>query len=126
MRALLVVDDDEDLRDLVTLVLDLSGRYESVAVGTVEEAIVELSSVRFDGVLLDLSLHDGSANTVLEQLTSRLGGTAVILFTAAIDIDPTLESSVAGVIRKPFDPLTLADQIDALLTDQPVAERSPG
>lgn len=115
---LLIVDDDEDLRGLVTLVLDMSGRYETVAVGTTDEAITALSAHRFDGVLLDLSLHDRAGESVLAQMAGTGDRTRVILFTAAVQVDAAIMAEVAGIIRKPFDPLTLADQVGTLLTDQ--------
>jgi DNA-binding response OmpR family regulator len=108
VRTVLVVDDDDSLRLLCRVNLELEG-HRVVEATSLAAARAALGEVRPDVVLLDLHIgrEDG-----LELLGELEGPTAprVVLFTGSVDIDPGLRARVHAVVPKPFslDELTAA------------------
>ncbi|MET0349861.1 MAG: response regulator [Rhizobacter sp.] len=69
VRRVLVVEDDEDLRRNLVLLLTADGVVID-AVGTVAEALERLSSTTYDCMEMDLSLSDGSGDELLEKMAA--------------------------------------------------------
>jgi len=69
VRRVLVVEDDEDLRRNLVLLLTADG-VAIDAVGTVAEALERLSSTTYDCMVMDLSLSDGSGDELLEKMAA--------------------------------------------------------
>jgi CheY-like chemotaxis protein len=69
VRRVLVVEDDEELRRNLVLLLS-ADHVEIDAVGTVAEALARLASTRFDCMVMDLSLPDGSGDDLLEKMAA--------------------------------------------------------
>jgi len=67
VRRILVIEDDETLRDNIQLLLQSPG-VEQVGVGTMADALDQLRSTSFDCVIMDLSLPDGSGYDLLESM----------------------------------------------------------
>ncbi|WKB53869.1 response regulator [Eleftheria terrae] len=67
VRQVLVVEDDAQLRDNIGLLLG-SDQARITAVGTVQDALAQLSAQTFDCMVTDLSLPDGSGFELLEQM----------------------------------------------------------
>ena len=59
MRRLLILEDDNELRHNLELLLGRD-QLQIVAVGTLASALEQLSTVTFDCMVMDLSLPDGS------------------------------------------------------------------
>jgi CheY-like chemotaxis protein len=119
----LYVDDDEDLRDVATyaLRLDESMTVRVAASGAAALALIDSEAVRPDVILLDVMMPGMDGPAVLEALRTRPGfsATPVIFVTArahASEKSGYLKSTVAGLITKPFDPVTLAGDVRRILT----------
>jgi Signal transduction histidine kinase len=69
MRRLLIVEDDADLRNNLTLLLARE-QLEIVAVGSLREALASLSTSTFDCLVMDLVLPDGSGYDLLEHMAA--------------------------------------------------------
>lgn len=98
-RELLYVEDDEDLRTLVTGVLR-SGGFETTPVSSAEEALEELRTSTFDIMVTDYNLTGENAAWLLRHAV----GEGLLDHTAALIM--TSESRPAGVegfpiLRKP-------------------------
>lgn len=100
-RAILVIDDDEDLRLLVRTALELHGANVTVADGP-EAARAAVASRAFHVTLVDLSLGDKRGDSLLAELAEggRLGRT--ILMTGSPDVS-TAEAPADALLRKPFE-----------------------
>jgi DNA-binding NarL/FixJ family response regulator len=86
----LVVDDNEDMRRLVRLLVDLTAGTEVVAEATDgAEAIERWRAHRPDVVVLDYRLPDRNGLDVAEQILGEDPGAAIVLFSAFLD-DSTL------------------------------------
>ena len=82
MRRLLIVEDDSELRSNLELLLGRD-QLQIVAVGTLADALEQLSTVTFDCMVMDLSLPDGSGYDLLEHMAGNdeVGFPPVIVYT---------------------------------------------
>ena len=116
LKRILVVEDEGDLRGLVTRILEDSG-YAVLAAEDGWSAIEALQADRPDLVLLDLRLPVLDGWTVLEFARRAVPSPAVALMTVCSDADSIvrgLRSGIAGCVFKPFrirDLVTTCDRI---------------
>lgn len=111
----LVVDDTEDMREVLSRMVERSGHVAEVAADGVE-ATVALSAHRYDVMLLDLSMPRMSGEDVVRWLHAhpeRAGGLRVVVVTAwAGERRGTLqELGITDVLAKPFRLQQLTDLI---------------
>jgi CheY-like chemotaxis protein len=120
----LYVDDEEDIREVAAMSLELDPelRVETCASG--EQALSAAAAAPPDVILLDVMMPrmDGPATLARLQADSRTREVPVIFITArtqAADVRRLLGLGAIGHIAKPFDPLALAGQVRSLLEDPP-------
>lgn len=106
-HRLLVVDDEEVIRDLFSIQLGREGYAVSVA-GSAQQALERLTAERFDLVLLDMKLPDMSGLALLKQLrqTYSVLDLPVIIVSGAghsSDIVAGLQSGANDYLTKPID-----------------------
>lgn len=118
-RKVLVVDDDDVIREVAKLALEVVGGWQvSTAANGVDAGhAAELDPP--DVVLLDVMMPglDGPGTAALLQANRVTREVPVIFMTAKTALaDTGLESvpNAVGVISKPFDPMALAQQINQL------------
>ena len=112
----LVVEDDDDLREIVCEVLEGAG-YEAKAACGGEEALGVLEDPeRPDIILLDLTMPGMSGFELRERLLRipELRSIPTIVMTASRAFDPATLSP-AGVLLKPLDVSQLLEAIDRVL-----------
>lgn len=119
--SLLHVDDEDDIREVVSMALELDPAVTLTSARSGEAALDALrGGLRPDVILLDVMMPRLDGPGTLEQLR-RLEGletTPVIFMTARTqgeEVAHYLSLGSIGVITKPFDPLTLAGQVRDLL-----------
>ena len=117
----LVVDDEDDIRQIAQLSLERIGGWTVVTASSGDEA-VELAAreAPFTVVLLDVMMPGSDGPATLERLRSGpLGAATPIVFLTAkvqpADRQRLLELGAAGVIAKPFDPTQLSKQLWGIL-----------
>ena len=118
MARILVVDDEPDIRELLTEFLAHEG-FEVTAVETGREAIEVFSTQGFDAVLLDWGIPGIRAREVMSQLIEIQPETRIFLMTGNIDEGQRLSGAqgpILGVFRKPFSLRNLADALRRVLT----------
>jgi DNA-binding response OmpR family regulator len=108
----LVVDDDESLRMLCRINLELDG-YRVIEAGSLAEARDALAAGGIDAMLLDLHLGDGDGRDLLASLGSDRP--PVALFTGSEAIGPELQSAADAVLAKPFGIERLAETVRGLI-----------
>ncbi len=113
---ILLVEDDLQLRELVTTILEEDG-YTVIAVAAPADASAILGHVTFDLVITDGFSRTGAATLVNAADVVRMAGvTPVALFTAhKLDPADALKAGFRDLIVKPFDIDTLECQVQALL-----------
>lgn len=105
MKLILVVDDDEALRRMLTRQLAAEG-LESVVAETTEEALKTLAGGRVDAVLLDVVLGQENGWESLRRIR-ELGAVPVAMMSGAtMDGDSLRDARTIGaqaVLQKPFE-----------------------
>jgi len=102
---ILVVDDEESIREFLTILLEKEG-YEVATADSVGAGIGQLAEGSFDLVMCDLKLPDGSGLEVLEEARRRHIEWPFIIITAHTTPQHALESLRAGAaeyLSKPFN-----------------------
>ena len=109
----LVVDDEEDLRDMIAMILEARGYHVTQASGGKVALQLIAESEGFDVILLDMVMPDMNGAQVVRTLRDRGIRTPVVLATgyAPEDLDADCRSLVAGVLRKPFVARELVDML---------------
>jgi DNA-binding NtrC family response regulator len=96
-KTVLVVDDDESMRMLCRVNLELEG-YRVLEAETVELAIGHLGGRTVDIVLLDVHVGSGDGFGVLAYVS----GQRVALFTGSLEVEQQHRDQVDAVLTKPF------------------------
>ena len=107
--AILVVEDDRDIREMVTLLLDMAG-FSVRACESAECGLNALREAEFDLILTDYALPRHSGLWLLEHAEAEglLNGTPVLIVTA----HPHVEGASAyEIIPKPFDLDELVERV---------------
>jgi two-component system phosphate regulon response regulator OmpR len=114
---ILVVDDDERLRALLSEYLGEHGYFISIAANTVEaEEVLAVFSV--DGLVLDVMMPGESGIEYATRLKSRAGAPPVLLLTARSEAEDRisgLEAGAADYLPKPFAPRELVLRLENML-----------
>ena len=116
-RRLLVVDDEPAIREIAQISLQTIGGWDAVVAGSGTEALARAAAERPDAILLDVMMPgiDGPETVVRLRDEPSTRDIAVVLLTAKVQPSERARLAelpgVAGVIAKPFDPLTLAAQV---------------
>jgi two-component system phosphate regulon response regulator OmpR len=119
-RHLLVVDDDDRIRDLLKEYLTAKGFRVSAAADAASARRL-LASLRFDLLVLDVMMPGEDGFSLTQWLRGRAGaaGTApVLILTARGQPDDRIEGLKRGAddyLAKPFDPEELVLRIEAIL-----------
>lgn len=103
--SILVVDDDEGIRDTLEAVLSEEG-YQVAAASTGKAALELARGREFHLVLLDLRMPDMSGLEILPRLRSELPRAPIIIMTAYGTIKTAVEAVKQGAydfVSKPFD-----------------------
>jgi DNA-binding NtrC family response regulator len=123
-RTILVVDDEEDLRRIISRMLSSQGKVLEAADGA--EAVRIIKESVPDLLLLDVTLPDGSGLDVLKQAHVLAPALPVLMLTGQLDIDTArdaLEQGARAYMTKPFEPSALKQEVARLLGGEPVAAK---
>lgn len=111
----LVVDDDAELRDLLTRALERDGHVVAAA-GSLAAARGRLTD-GVDVIVLDLALPDGEGPTLCRELRAQASPVPVLMLTAHTEIPTRVRSLDAGAddfLGKPFSVAELRARVRAL------------
>ena len=119
--VILYVEDDPDIRELVTVALELDEGVRVVGCQTGGDDAVEMARAWHPQViLLDVMLPGTDGPRTLELLradpaTSGIPAIFITAKAATSDVSRLNGLGALGVIRKPFDPMTLLAKIHDLI-----------
>ncbi len=100
----LVVDDEETVRDLLQRLMKEAG-YDVVTAANGQEALDKVSQLNDGVVLLDIKMPGISGMEVLQQITTKWPETCVVMVTAVADTQTAIDAMKLGAydyIIKPF------------------------
>jgi two-component system response regulator GlrR len=115
--SILLVDDDRDLLQLITLRLSAAG-HTVHAVTSGEEALARLAVVRPQLVITDMRMEGMDGMALFERIHAMMATLPVIILTAHGTIPDAIDATrrgVFGFLTKPFDGQDLLAQVDQAL-----------
>ena len=118
LNKILHVDDDDDIRTITRMSLEVVGDFSVHQCSSGPQAIAEAEAFGPDLLLLDVMMPgmDGIETWAKLKATEQMANTPAIFMTAKAE-DATskelLEAGAIAVITKPFDPVQLAQQIQS-------------
>ena len=122
--SILVVEDDDALRDALQITLEAAGHRVTATDGG-PAALAALARDRFSMVVTDLRMDPMDGLTLLAEIRGRHPGLPVLLMTAFGDVDKAVAAMRGGAcdfMLKPFEPKTLIEQIARYAVPPPPAD----
>jgi len=116
-KAILVVDDEKNQREILETILSSEG-YDVTTASSGEAAMKFVESRRFDLVLTDLKMTGMSGLDLLKELTNYDKSIIVILLTAHGSVDSAVDALRLGAfdyLQKPYDKEKLLDTVSRAL-----------
>ena len=119
MKTVLVIEDNEDIIELITFILQENG-YKTIRANTGTAGAMLALQHNTDFILLDILLPDIAGTEVLRRIRMDKAGREipVIAVTTAVmtgDREELLAAGCTGCIEKPFDPIQFIPQLHAIL-----------
>ena len=116
-RHILYVEDHEDTRDLIEMVLMQRG-YEVTSSTTIEDGVKLAAKNKYDLYLLDSWLPDGSGLDLCRKIREFDDSTPIVFYSAAayeVDREKALGCGAQGYVVKPTLNSELCDLVSALI-----------
>jgi len=124
---ILVVDDDDRIRQLLTRYLSQQGYWVSAA-GDAQAARTQMNMLKFDLAILDVMMP-GETGLELARFIRKTRELPILMLTAmgeTTDRIAGLEAGVDDYLPKPFEPKELVLRINAILRRSAPAATVPG
>ncbi len=120
MHRILIIDDEDDIREVAALSLEATANWEVLTASSGREGIETAAREKPEAILMDVMMPEMDGPTTFKQMQANpaTAGIPVVLLTAkvqGVDQRRFAGLGVAAVLFKPFDPLTLAAQIATAL-----------
>ena len=117
-RRILLVDDEDDIRTVAAMSLRAVGGHDVLTADSGAAALELASREPVDVVLLDVMMPGLDGPSTLAQLRAQGVSVPVVFLTAKMQVgtpQPWDGLPAAGVIAKPFDPMSLATEVAGLV-----------
>lgn len=120
IRKVMMVDDEPHIRRIGELSLKGVGKWQVVLAGSGKEALDLARREQPDVILLDVMMPgmDGPATLAELRENAETAAIPVIFLTAKAqrhEVERYRQLGAAGVLTKPFDPMTLPDDVRGIL-----------
>lgn len=119
LPRILYVEDEPDIQTVAKIALETVGGFEVKVCSSGQEALSAAEDFAPDMILLDVMMPGMDGPSTLEALRKKpsLADTPVAFMTAKVqpaEVEHYKSLGAREVIAKPFDPMTLADQVKAI------------
>jgi len=119
-KRILLIDDEDDIREIAQLSLEMIGGWTVATANSGNRGLETARAQRPDAILLDVMMPglDGFATFQKLQADPQTRDIPVILLTAKVqsaDRQKFDRLGVSGVIAKPFEPMSLAEEVAHIL-----------
>lgn len=117
---ILIIDDEDDIRQISRLALGRVGGMDVVDAASGSEGLALAIAEEPDAILLDVMMpgRDGPETLSLLRADPRTAHIPVVFLTAKAmtsEVERLRALGAAGVLTKPFDPMSLAANVRAIL-----------
>lgn len=119
-KVLLSIDDDDLTLALVRTALEITENWTILTANSAHDGLLKAETHRLDAILLDMVMPytDGMATLQslrLNPITQHIPVVFLTLYPETIAPLQQTKLGVHGIITKPIDPITLANQISHTL-----------
>jgi len=119
-KRILIVDDEDDIREVAQVSLELVGQWQVLTAANGRDGLSCAREQQPDAILLDVMMPDLDGPATLAELQSDPATRDIpVLFLTAkaqtAERTRLAELGAAGVLTKPFDPLTLPGEVASAL-----------
>lgn len=126
MHRILLIDDEDDIREVASLTLEVTAGWRVITANSGTAGIRAALAEKPEAILMDVMMPEMDGPTTFREMQKipELANIPVILLTAkvqGVDQRRFSDLGVAAVLFKPFDPMTLAQQIAEVLNWDSVA-----
>ncbi len=116
LERILYVEDEPDIQAIAKLALEQVGGFEVLICSSGAEALERAAGFTPDLLLLDVMMPgmDGPQTLAALRQVPELASTPAVFLTAKVlpaEVERYKEMGALDVIPKPFDPMTLSDQV---------------
>jgi len=116
LQRILYVEDDPDIRKIVSMSLEMVGEYTVAACESCADALRVVDDFAPDLLLLDVMMPEVDGPSTLQRLRGRESATdaPAVFITAKVqarDMAHYRQQGVLDVIVKPFDPMALSERV---------------
>ena len=122
LRTILVIDDEDSVRETIRSLLEKLG-YKAIGAGSAKAAIELLRTYEdtIDLALLDIKLPDMAGSTLFQLIKPARPNTKVIIcsgYSLDTQVQQILKEGAHGFIQKPFALRTISDKLKEVLEDR--------
>ena len=122
LERVMVVEDDPDIQKVILMAFRFQGITDVVTAGSGEECLALIEGVMPDVVLMDVMMPkmDGYETCRRLKANPKTKSVPVVFLTAKAqqyERQQGMQAGASGYLIKPFDPMTLCDQIRAILAE---------
>jgi CheY-like chemotaxis protein len=126
MHRILLIDDEDDIREVASLTLEATAGWEVLTANSGPQGILTALAEQPEAIVMDVMMPEMDGPTAYREMQKlpAIAHIPVILLTAkvqGVDQRRFADLGVCAVLFKPFDPMTLAQQIADALHWDPVA-----
>jgi len=119
-KRVLIIDDEDDIREVAQVSLETMAGWDVQTARSGKEGLEKAAAGQPDVILLDVMMPDMDGPTTFQEFKSRpeTSHIPVVLLTAKVQKAEQGQLSSMGfkaILAKPFDPVTLADQLAEIL-----------
>jgi CheY-like chemotaxis protein len=119
-KRILIVDDDDDIREVAALSLETIGGYQVLTAPSGSVGLTIAVAQQPDAILLDVMMPDMDGPTTFQKLQAQPSTAHIPVIFLTAKVQPSERARFAGlgavaVLPKPFDPLTLASEVASAL-----------
>ncbi len=119
LRHILYIDDDRDILMVTQLALEKIGNFHVETCSNGDKGLAKAKAMHPDLIMLDVMMPGMDGPSLLRAIkqSKQLCGTPVVFMTARIqpaEVDKYAALGAVGIIPKPFNPVTLSDDIRSI------------
>jgi len=119
LERILCVEDEPDIRTIAKLALEIRGGYTVTTCSSGREALLRVADIDPQLILLDVMMPGMDGRETLAQLRAHPAAarTPIAFLTAKIqssEVSTLMSLGAIAVLPKPFNPMTLAEDVAAL------------
>ncbi len=120
IKRILIIDDEDDIREVAQLTLEAVGGWQVFTADSGRAGLEKAEVEQPDAILLDVMMPemDGIATFNKLKANPHTQNIPVILLTAKVqssDHRRFAELGITGIVPKPFDPMSLTEQVAEVL-----------